>query len=72
MVESSNYTPRETEQSSGETPCAVNVSSSLRNSLLTSMAPEQRGMSKKKQRKETQQQNEVTQARDEEEGECWY
>lgn len=33
--------PRETEQSSGETPCAVNVSSSLRNSLLTSTAPEQ-------------------------------
>lgn len=50
----------------------MNVSSSLRNSLLTSTAPEQGEMKKKKQGKETQQQDEVTQARDEEEGECWY
>lgn len=48
MVESSNYMPRETEQSSGETPCVVNVSSSLRKSLLTKMGPEQGGMKQEK------------------------
>lgn len=48
MVESSNYRPRETERSSGETVCVVNVSSSLRKSLLTRMGPEQGGMKKEK------------------------
>lgn len=43
MVESSNYRPRETERSSGKTVCVVNVSSSLRKSLLTRMGPEQGG-----------------------------
>jgi len=48
MVESSNYMPRATEQSSGETACVVNVSRSLRKSLLTRIGPEQEELKEEK------------------------
>lgn len=48
MVESSNYMPRATEQSSGKIACVVNISSSLRKSLLTRMGPEQEELKEEK------------------------